>query len=163
MTARFTEYRLCDHVPFPFNKYPSLYILCEAVLRNFSKRSLSSNMRLGTAARVRPPEAQFQDEWYRAFKSLLGHGVAISSEWSIDKSGRIDFRIPDPSWGIELLRDGDRLNQHCDRFLDGGNYFGWIKDGWLKDWIILDCRHSDPREDPQKYGDYSTTPSTTYS
>lgn len=91
-----------------------------------------------------PPEAQFQDEWYRAFYSVVGHGVAISSEWSSDGDGRIDFRVKDPAWGFELLRDGDRLSQHCSRFLPQGSYHRWITQGFLTDWIILDCRHTLP-------------------
>jgi hypothetical protein len=101
---------------------------------------------LGAAGQDRPPEAQFQDEWYCAFNSLLGHGIAISSEWSRCGDGRIDFRIVGPKWGIELLKDGDRLAEHCDRFLDNGTYHRWIKDGLIKDWIILDCRQSHPEK-----------------
>ena len=95
---------------------------------------------------MRPPEAQFQDEWYYAFKSLLGHDVVISSEWSRSGDGRIDFRIVGPVWGIELLRDGDRLSKHCNRFLDNSSYHRWIRNGYIKDWIILDCRHSRPQK-----------------
>src|SRR5436305_12426297 len=102
-----------------FEKFPSLPIFCEAVLRKFSRSNLrlSHTGRLGASGQVRPPEAQFQDEWYRAFNSLLGHGFAISSEWSQSGDGRIDFRIVGPDWGIELLRAGDRLAERCNRFL----------------------------------------------
>jgi hypothetical protein len=139
---------LRDPLPFPFKEYPSLPVFCEAVLRKFSRTGLllSCKGRLGASARVRPPEAQFQDEWYRAFNSLLGHGHAISSEWSQSSDGRIDFRIVGPKWGIELLRDGDRLAEHCNRFLTTGAYHRWIANGLVKDWIILDCRHSRPRK-----------------
>ena len=92
------------------------------------------------------PMIRMQDEWYRGFNSLLGHGFAISSEWSQLGNGRIDFRIIGPKWGIELLRDGDRLAEHCNRFLDKGAYHQWIVDGSMKDWIILDCRHSRPQK-----------------
>ena len=103
---------------------------------------------MATSARVMAIEAQFQDEWYRAFYSILGHEVAMSSEWSRCGDGRIDFRIVGPSWGIELLRDGDRLAEHCNRFREKGTYYPWISNGLIKDWLILDCRHSHP----QKYG-----------
>ena len=123
-------------------------VIGEIVLRSFSRSNLllSREGRLGASAQVRPTEAQFQDEWYRAFNSLLGHGFAVSSEWSQSEDGRIDFRILGPKWGIELLRDGDRLTEHCNRFLGKGAYHQWIADGSMKDWIILDCRHSCPRK-----------------
>ena len=136
--------------PFPIQQFPSPASLCAAVLRNFSRKNLLSSS-FSTSAISRPPEAQFQDEWYRAFYTAVGHGVAISSEWSSDQSGRIDFRVKDPAWGFELLRDGDRLGQHCDRFLAQGSYGRWIAQGFITDWIILDCRHSAP----QKYSETS--------
>lgn len=107
---------------------------------------------MATSARVTAIEAQFQDEWYRAFYSLLGHGVAMSSEWSHCGDGRIDFRIVEPLWGIEFLRDGDRLTEHCNRFGEKGTYYRWISNGFIRDWLILDCRHSNP----QKYGKVSS-------
>lgn len=147
---KFIEYylNLRDPKPFPLEKFPTLTELCDAVLRKFSPKNLllSLDGRLATSARPRPPEAQFQDEWYRAFKSLLGPDVAISSEWSRYGDGSIDFRIVGPAWGIELLRDGNRLAEHCNRFSDKGAYHQCIKNGWIKDWIILDCRHSEPRK-----------------
>lgn len=147
---KFVEYHLSlrNPKPFPLEKFPTLIELCDAVLRKFSPKNLllSLDGRLATSAKPRPPEAQFQDGWYRAFKSLLGHDVAISSDWSRYGDGRIDFRIVGPGWGVELLRDGDRLAEHCNRFFDKGAYHQWIKNGWVKDWIILDCRHSEPRK-----------------
>src|SRR2546423_14087874 len=108
-----------------------LSLSCEAVLRKFSRSNLrlSHTGRLGASGQVRPPEAQFQDEWYRVCNSLLGHGFAISSEWSQSGNGRIDFRIVGPDWGIELLRDGDRLAGHWNRVRDKGAYHRWIVDG----------------------------------
>jgi len=57
-----------------------------------------------------------------------------------------------PAWGVELLRDGDRLAEYCNRFLEKGSYYQWIANSQIKDWIILDCRHSIP----QKYGVIAT-------
>lgn len=143
--------------PFPIQQFPSPASLCAAVLRNFSRKNLlTSNFSTSTISR--PPEAQFQDEWYRAFYTVVGHGVAISSEWSSDGSGRIDFRVKDPAWGFELLRDGDRLSHHCSRFLPQGSYHRWITQGFLTDWIILDCRHSVPKKysETSRYGNAIT-------
>lgn len=94
---------------------------------------------------MRPPEASFQDEFYRCFWNEVGSGVRISSEWSDVGQGRIDFHIVEPGWGFELLRDEDRLREHCDRFNPSVAYHPWIQRGQLTDWLILDCRHSYPR------------------
>ncbi|KAJ9404574.1 hypothetical protein DTO045G8_7647 [Paecilomyces variotii] len=67
------------------------------------------------------------------------------NEWLGDGDGRIDFRLADVAWGIELLRDGDRLHAHCSRFVNNGSYTPWIQKGWLRNWLIIDCRTSPPR------------------
>jgi hypothetical protein len=132
--------------PFPLDRFPTLPELCKAVLRRFSRKNLgqSSGEQQPTIPARRPPEAQYQDEFYRVFTALFGNGVGISSEWSRDKGGRVDFRISGPKWAVEMLRDGDRLKDHCNRFLPGGKYYQWIKSGSIRDWIILDCRCSAP-------------------
>jgi hypothetical protein len=53
-----------------------------------------------------------------------------------------------------LLRDGDRLADHCSRFTDKGSYHRWIAIGLIKDWIILDCSNSHP----QKYSMFASLP-----
>lgn len=131
---------------FPLTNFSSVDSLCEAVLRGFSRKNLCASVR-GTSL-SRPVESAFQDEWYRAFTCLMGHGVRLSSEWSQSSEGRIDFQIHDQGWGVEILRDGDRLQEHCERFMSTGKYHDWIRKGILKDWVILDCRHTTPR----KYG-----------
>lgn len=147
--CRFVEYYLCamDPKPFPAETFPSLTVLCEAVLRSFSRKNLRLSVDRSTPlTRKRPPEAQFQDEFYRAFHAVVGHDIAISSEWACNSDGRVDFLITQPGWGVELLRDGDRLAEHCSRFRRGGSYSTLIRDGVMKDWLVLDCRHSKPRK-----------------
>jgi hypothetical protein len=82
-----------DPKPFPFNKYPTLPELCKEVFRHFSKKSLLLNSagRGPPSTGPRLVEAQYQDEFYRVFKSILGNGVGISSEWARGKGGRIDL------------------------------------------------------------------------
>ncbi|THC95003.1 hypothetical protein EYZ11_005515 [Aspergillus tanneri] len=158
--AAFVEYYL--HVsqlkPFPFDQFSCLADLCEAILRRFSRERLLSNpgAKQSRGNFFQPPEAPFQDEWYRAFSSLVGHGVGISSKWSPQDNGRVDFRIIGPAWGVEVLRDGDQLSEVCDRFQENGRYHPLIADARLKDWLILDCRHSRP----QKYRMIQKTPSS---
>ena len=134
--------------PFPNQEFPHLRKLCIAVFKCFSKKNLllSSAERRPAIAAARPLEAKYQDEFYRAFTSLLGNGVGISSEWSRDNRGRFDFRILGPKWGVQLLRDGDQLKDHYDRFLPGGKYYSWIESGLISDWLVIDCRCSTPEE-----------------
>lgn len=134
--------------PFPYMTYPTITSLSEKVLRHFSRKNLLLSKQ-GRASRMslnHNPEAQFQDEWYRAFHSAMGHKVGMSSEWSCAGEGRIDFKVSEPAWGIELLRDGDRISEHCKRFLQHGQYHQSIIEGSLKDWIVIDFRHTVPKK-----------------
>jgi len=150
--TRYIEYFITslDPQPFPHQNFPDLRALCLAVLKCFSKKRLllSSIERQPTKAGVRPVEAQYQDEFYRTFTSLLGTGVSISSEWAPDNSGRVDFRILGPKWGVELLRDGTEktIDEHYKRFLPKGKYYKWISKGLITDWLVIDCRSSTPEE-----------------
>ena len=53
-------------------------------------------------------------------------------------AGFLDFYINrDLCWGVELIREGDRLLKHAQRFEKGGDY----ENIPLKDWAIIDFRH----------------------
>lgn len=149
MISRYVEryYTTTAPVLFPSGRFQTIEALAEAALRHFSMAQLSSNAEvLGSGARVRPIEAVYQDEFYRALHKVLRFSTRISSEWTEGSSGRIDFWLPDVKWGIEILRDGDQLGEHCQRFVGNGIYTGWIDSGWLVDWLIIDCRTSKPRK-----------------
>jgi hypothetical protein len=137
-----------DPKPFPINKFPTLPELCNEVFKHFSKKSLLLNSaeRVGSAAVLRPVEAQYRDEFYRVFNSLLGNSVGISSEWARGRGGRIDFRILGPKWAVEFLVDGTMttLNEHYGRFQRDGQYYWWISEGFIRDWLVIDCRCSRP-------------------
>lgn len=145
--AKYVECFLTDIVnPFPTALYPTLPALAEAMLRGFSMRNLVSTGRIGPAAAPRPVEAAYQDEAYRALHALLGFSAHITSEWSKSGShGRIDFRIGGVGWGLELVREGQRLAEHCERFRQNGRYWNWVQDGSLADWLVIDCRTSTPQ------------------
>ena len=117
-------------------------VLCEFSTINL--RHAAQGKKMSTAARYRPVEAQYQDEFYRAFNLLAGRGVPICSEWSRTSDGRVDFWIPEKKWAIELLRAHDRVDEHISRFRLGGKYFSWLKDKMIEDWIIIDCATSWP-------------------
>lgn len=139
--------------PFPATIFPTIQDLCKEVLQRFSMTRLRNSIqgKLSTAGQPRPVEAQYQDEFYRAFSSIMPHGVAMSSEWSRNANGRIDFFIPFQGWGIELLRGHSRVREHYERFQPGGRYYPWVESGLLKDWIIIDCADTMPAESTVKH------------
>jgi len=132
--------------PFPTNRFGSIKDLCFAAVGEFSRVSLSSVERgLGPGAVNRPLEAQYQDEFYRVCHSEFN--VYLTSEWSGSSLvGRIDFHVKDVKWVIECVRDGDKIDEHIERFQQGGRYYKWIMSGEIKDYIILDFRTSKPRK-----------------
>ncbi|PYI34045.1 hypothetical protein BP00DRAFT_444152 [Aspergillus indologenus CBS 114.80] len=132
--------------PFPA-EYGQISEFCWKVLRNFSKVSLKharDGKNISIASKARPLEAQYQDEFYRQFFTVVGTGVRLSSEWSRSGKGRVDFYIPDKCWAIEFLRDSDRLAEHIARFYPLGAYHKWIVDNSVADWIVINCTSSPP-------------------
>ncbi|PGG96804.1 hypothetical protein AJ79_09449 [Helicocarpus griseus UAMH5409] len=107
--------------PFPITTYQTPAALCEAVLSRFSRASLSASHVLTSGAQSRPPEAQYQDEWYRACKAVLGPKVAVSSEWSrpevaeltftlLGRSGELNFCVMGTGWVSTV--EGFYLEEH---------------------------------------------------
>ena len=131
---------------FPTNKFDSLEHFCLTSLRNFKQIVLrNTDPRLGSGGLRKTVEAQHQSEFYRSCYEILGNTIFLLSEYSaVGLRGRIDFYIPSAKWGIELVRDGDRLQQHIDRFLFGGFYYEWIERGDLEAYILIDFRTSKP-------------------
>ena len=118
------------------------------MIKKFSRLDLhhSGHLRFDSGGVTATPEAQFKDEFYAAAKRLLGKRIALSSEWSNDGDGRIDYRVVNTGWGIELLRNGDRLAEHCKRFEPNGRYYKAIQDGDLVDWVVIDFTHRNPNK-----------------
>ena len=133
---------------FPLHQFPSIKDLCFATVSKFSCLSLVSSERgLGAGAIERPVEAQYQDEFYRACYNMLNGKVHLTSEWAGRLyKGRVDFQIKPINWAIECVREGNRLEEHIKRFLQGGRYYRWILSGEIQEYIILDFRKSKPRK-----------------
>jgi len=132
--------------PFPEDRFSSIKDLCSAVVREFSPVAIRSRREFAAGALERPVEAQFQDEFYRACYTLLGD-IYLTSEWSgKGLGGSVDFQIKSQKWAIECVREGDRLEQHIERFLEGGRYYKWIESREIEDYVILDFRTSTPRK-----------------
>ena len=119
---------------------PNLFEFALAIIQRFSRQSLEKR-EIGPKAQS-IPEAQFQDEFYSS-SSRHSKGSVSFPEFGT-KNGRIDFFIRSKKWGVELLRDGNRLSQHARRFTEG-EYGEWIKKGWMTDYIIIDFRTRSPR------------------
>ena len=142
---RYMEYLLDNKkAQFLDEKFPTLQSLCKAVIGNFSTKNLrlhQEGKKISIAEKIQSPETQYQDEFYRAFSSVAP-GIRLSSEWPRTGNIRFDFWLEGKKWGIELLKDHDRVQDHCDRFKKGGQYYSWIEEGKLKEWIIIDCATS---------------------
>jgi len=134
-------------LPTRFNKLDEL---CMEILRGFSVMNLkhsTEGKKLSSGAKYRPVEAQYQDEFYRIFNKLVGRGVPICTEWSRTSNGRVDFWIPEKKWAIELRRDYNRIDEHISRFKEKGNYYLWLTEGMILDWIIINCATTLPTSD----------------
>ena len=136
-----------DNMPM----YPSAFELCFAVISRFKPSQMHIPIRRVAPSTLDPlPEAQYQDEFYRSVFSLTAGSVRISLEFASARgahvTGSIDFFIPIVKWGIEITRDGNRLQEHDSRFERSGAYGAWLQSGDMTDYIILDCRSNVPRK-----------------
>lgn len=111
-----------------------------------SSVALNMEAPLSDSAISRPPEASYQDEYYRASSELLGN-LYLKSEWAgTQKTGWVDFAIPSEKWIIECVRDGYKLKEHIERFQGTGKYGTWINRQEVDDFILIDFRRSIPRK-----------------
>lgn len=139
--ALFMEWKLEESKPPPIQA-KNLLELAREVIVEFYPPSLSTERRFGPGSIQRPPEAQYQDEFYRSCHVYSKGSIRTLSEYG-GADGRIDFYIKSKKWGVELLRDGNRLEEHSNRFLASGPYASTLA---LEDYILLDCRQTWPRK-----------------
>ena len=77
---------------------------------------------------------------YRAATSAVPVDATVSPDVGavFGSVGFLDFYVNgNLCWGVELLREGDRMKEHSERFAHDGEY----KDIPLKEWVIIDFRH----------------------
>lgn len=60
--------------------------------------------------------------------------------------GTIDFLVAQKKWGLELLRDRDRISQHMARFGPDGQYFTMIQGGEMEQYVVLDFTDKLPQK-----------------
>ncbi len=78
-------------------------------------------------------------EWYRSAITVIPIGVTVSMDVGpmFGSSEFLDFYINrSHSWRIELLWEGDRLQEYANQFETDGTY----SDISLKKWVVLDFR-----------------------
>ncbi|KIM24926.1 hypothetical protein M408DRAFT_228604 [Serendipita vermifera MAFF 305830] len=115
------------------------------VIEHFSPQNLQTRGDLSSSSTPQSiPEAQFQQEFYRACGIYTGNCVTTFPECGTAK-GRIDFFIRSKKWGVEVLRDGHKLYDHSSRFTTG-EYGKWIKTGKMDDYIMIDFRSEMPNQ-----------------
>ena len=128
--------------------YETVLQLAIAVIGKFNPSQLSDpERRVGDSSTACPPEAQYQQEFYRAFVDVVGPAYT-SPEYGTERGahkGRIDFFIRSKKWGIGLLRDGSNLQEHSSRFGEEGAYGMWIPSNAMVDYLILDFRSNRPQ------------------
>jgi hypothetical protein len=133
----FVEWKLFHSVPtVPFRSNTILELALEVIGR-FSPHFLSAERRIGPGCIQRPPEAKYQDEFYRSCHAYSNGSLITFPEFGTLK-GRADFYIPCKQWGVELLCEGE---QHSGRFSRSGSYGTNLP---LSDYIILDCHNMRP-------------------
>jgi len=137
----YIEWKLCGVLDTTFHADNILDFVID-VISIFSPRMLSTTRRVSAAGHVQQPlEAQYQDEFYRCCHTRSNGSLVTFPEFGTAKE-RADFYIPAKQWGVELLRDANQLVQHSRRFSSPTGSYGTTS---LTDYIILDCRTTQPR------------------
>ncbi|KAL3433467.1 hypothetical protein BDV09DRAFT_196699 [Aspergillus tetrazonus] len=129
-------------------EYDSPLQLALDAIRGFQPRQLSDAPRFLTG-NISPLEDQYQKEFYRCLFPLLDGHVIMSPEYVIKagtNGGTIDFLVAQKKWGLELLRDRDRISQHMARFEPGGQYFIMIQNGEMEQYAVLDFTDKLPQK-----------------
>ena len=123
-------------------EFDSVELLVIASLKRFNSLQLREPRRSNrhTAGEpFFPLEDQFQKEIYRI---IFGFNILLSPEYRIHrrgstKYGRVDFKVGELNWAIEMVRQGDDLEGHLRRFLTGGSYYPEVRAGLITEWCIL--------------------------
>ena len=138
--SRYCSCLFLEIAPDDETNYSTPLRLAVDAIMQFRPRQLSDPPR-SLAGNTFPLEDQYQKEFYRCLFTILDGHVVTSPEFVIKagtKGGTIDFLVARKKWGLELLRDRDRLVEHMERFEPGGQYFGMIQSGEMKQYIVLD-------------------------
>ncbi|KAB8228966.1 uncharacterized protein BDW43DRAFT_322502 [Aspergillus alliaceus] len=110
---------------------------------------------MAVGGNLSPLEDQYQKEFYRCLFPILDGHLIMSPEFIIKtgpKGGTIDFLIAGKKkWGLELLREHDRVVEHMRRFETGGQYYSMIQSGEMEQYIVLDFTNTAPKKPHPEY------------
>ena len=62
------------------------------------------------------------------------------------KGGTIDFYVAQKKWGLEFLRNRDRVLEHMQRFEPNGQYYHMIEQGKMEQFIVIDFTNELPKK-----------------
>ncbi|KAJ2926641.1 hypothetical protein H1R20_g10452, partial [Candolleomyces eurysporus] len=124
------------------------------VFKEFSPRSMQRSPRYGygMVRQSDEPKAQIHDEFYRCCH-IHAHGIVQNYSRLGTQGGRVDFFIPGKWWAIELLREGDDVEEHYSRFIEDEGLDEWPIHADVSRFILLDCRYEDEDYMWQPYPD----------
>jgi len=94
---------------------------------------------LGVGTDELPLERTWQMEFYRIAWSHLPRGTYLSADVGsvFGSNGQLDFYVnTQKKWGIELLREGSKISEHCERFSSKGIYASIP----VKEFVVIDFR-----------------------
>ncbi len=108
--------------------------------RRVNPNDLMETYSTGTSGKIL--ERKWQMEFYRAACSVFAGRYFVSPDASTMiglTQGAVDFWIDDNlNWAIELLREGQDMKEHAQRFEIGGRYAPLLKRA--QEWCIIDIR-----------------------
>ncbi|KAB8260979.1 hypothetical protein BDV32DRAFT_137656 [Aspergillus pseudonomiae] len=129
--------------------YSSPLILAIEAIKRFRPYQLSDPLRSITDPAPSPYEDQCQKEFYRCLFPLLDGHAIMSPEFLIKtgiKGGTIDFYVAQKKWGLEFLRNRDRVLEHMQRFEPNGQYYHMIEQGKMEQFIVIDFTNELPKK-----------------
>ncbi|CAB4476615.1 unnamed protein product [Rhizophagus irregularis] len=125
--------------PLNVNQSPSS-TFDEFLLRTIERMS-SSTLKESLGKGSYLYERTWQMEWFRTAKTVIPENASVSSDvgGSFGSVGFLDFYVDNGHcWGVELIREGEKLKEHAKRFESDGIY----AEIPLKQWAILDFRRN---------------------
>ncbi|CAB4441285.1 unnamed protein product [Rhizophagus irregularis] len=122
----------------PTDLYQFIVKVFTAMCNKLSGNILRETLGFGSEGRIL--EQTWQKEFYRIGTQVLGRNHFLSPEVGsvFGCEGKIDFYVDKLDWAIELLRDGEDMKGHKDRFEPGGKYKEIVK--YAKSIAIIDIR-----------------------
>ena len=132
--------------------FDSLCALFVSTISKFKSSRLRAPIRRPGQSTEPPPEAQYQQEFYRCvLETTLGH-VRVTPEFASAKNakvtGRIDLLFQSQNGGLRSLETeallAPRGQDAC--FQDNGVYGAWMKSGIMDDYIFLDFCRAVPKQ-----------------